>query len=420
MSQEAQVRPVAGPSGDEGRDQHWAPTGRTLVPLAAAGVFVVGQLYVVIPLLGEFAAGWQSGSAQTAWMVTAFGFAYAFGFLFSGPAADRFGRRRVLLIGLVASALASAAVGFADGLASGLTLRAIQGFTSAFFAPAALAYVAERIAPPRRPIALTTMTSGFIASAIIAQAAATLLLPELGWQSPFFGGAVCVLALAAILFFVLEPDPDRKGAARVNPLGAMARMLRRRDTLLLYLATATVLSGFVTIYTGLETVGPDGLSGDPGAMLALRASALPAFLAAPWIAGRLRRFAPTTRVVGALAVAAVSAFATAAASGLGVWAIAVCLLVFVAGIALAAPGLIEAVGSAAGPARAAATALYTFTLFVGASLGPQLAAAVDGGGFIGVCLAAGTLLAVGATIALAASNTRKQHALTGRNTQGPT
>lgn len=376
------------------------------MPLAAAAVFIVGQLYVVIPLLGEFASGWGAGSEQTAWMVTAFGFAYATGLLFSGPAADRFGRRRVLLTGLVAAALATAAVGLADGLATGLTLRVVQGFASAFFTPAALAYVAERIAPPRRAIAITAMTSGFIGSAIIAQAAATVLLPAFGLASPFFGGAACVLALAVILAFVLEPDPERQGAERVNPVRAMGALLRRRDTLLLYLATATVLSSFVAVYTGLETVGPEGLSGDPAAMLALRASALPAFIAAPWIAGRLRRFPPTARVVGALATAATGALLTAAASGFGTWAIALCLFVFVGGIGLSAPGLIEAVGEVAGAARAAATALYTFVLFVGASLGPQLAAAADGAGFIGVCAAAGMLLAAGALLAFAARRIR--------------
>lgn len=384
----------------------WVPTGRTVVPLAASAVFIVGQLYVVIPLLAEFASGWGAGTAQTAWMVSAFGLAYATGLLFSGPAADRFGRRRVLLAGLVAASLATAAVGLAGGLGAGLALRVVQGFTSAFFTPAALAYVAERIAPARRAIAITAMTSGFIGSAVLAQVAATVLLPAFGWQAPFFGGAVCVLALAVILFFVLEPDPERKGASQVNPVRAMAGLLGRRDTILLYLATATVLSSFVIVYTGLETVGPEGLSDDPAAMLALRASALPAVIAAPWIAGRLRRFPPTTRVVGALATAAVGALLTAAASGIGMWAIALSLFVFVGGIALSAPGLIEAVGEVAGTARAAATALFTFVLFVGASLGPQLAAVADAAGFIGVCGAAGALLAAGSVIALAARRIR--------------
>lgn len=411
MRPQAPTRSAASTAADHGAATPWVPTGRTVVPLAAAAVFIVGQLYVVIPLLGEFASAWGAGTARTAWMVTAFGFAYATGLLFSGPAADRFGRRLVLLSGLVAAALATAAVGLADGLTAGLTLRVVQGFASAFFTPAALAYVAERIAPPRRAIAITAMTSGFIGSAIIAQAAATVLLPAIGWESPFFGGAVGVLALAVILAFVLEPDPERQGARRIDPVRAMGALLRRRDTLLLYLATATVLSSFVAVYTGLETVGPAGLSGDPAAMLALRASALPAFIAAPWIAGRLRRFPSTTRVVGALATAAAGALLTAAAAaGFGTWAIALCLFVFVGGIALSAPGLIEALGEVAGEARAAATALYTFVLFVGASLGPQLAAAADGAGFIGVCAAAGALLGAGMLTALAAHRIRSRPA----------
>lgn len=48
-------------------------------------------------------------------------------------------------------------------------------------------------------------------------------------------------------------------------------------------------------------------------------------------------------------------------------------VVFVAGIAISVPTLISLIGSIAGEARSAAVTLYSFVLFVGATLGPIIA-----------------------------------------------
>lgn len=74
---------------------------------------------------------------------------------------------------------------------------------------------------------------------------------------------------------------------------------------------------------------------------------------------------------GLFVCAAVAAPAGLAA-GRGVWLLVAASAVFVAGVAVAAPSLIALLGSLAPRRRGAAVSLYSFVLFVGASLGPQL------------------------------------------------
>ncbi|OKI16869.1 hypothetical protein A6A08_06205 [Nocardiopsis sp. TSRI0078] len=361
-------------------------------------MLVVGQLYTVIPLFALMASDWGSGPGAVAWTATAFAAAYAVGFLFAGPAADRFGPRRTIVAGLTATAVATVAVPLAPSLGAALVLRVVQGLVASAFAPAAFAYVASRVDPHRRVTAITWLTSSFLAAAVLGQLAAQAVGQAVGWEPVFLAGGVA-LALGAVgLRLVLSPNG---GGGRARPVGAftaMAGLLGDGRLLLLYGATLTVLTGFVGVYGGLQVAGPPTLAGDDGALLALRASALPAMLAVPLLTPWLVRSAPERRA--ALSLGAAALLSAVCAFLAGGAAIGVCLFVFVAGIAVAAPALVQAVGARAGAARGTAVALYTFFLFVGAGLGPQLAAALAGSGFPVVSLAAAAVLGSGALLAL--------------------
>lgn len=78
---------------------------------------------------------------QRQWLIT--GYALAFGslLLIGGRLGDYFGRRRMLAVGLVGFALASALGGFAENFWGLLAARAFQGAFGALLAPAALALV---------------------------------------------------------------------------------------------------------------------------------------------------------------------------------------------------------------------------------------------------------------------------------------
>ncbi|MGW4982169.1 MFS transporter [Streptomyces mirabilis] len=133
----------------------WAPAAPTIALLTALGVLMVGQMYTVLALLHPMATALGTAPEQVTWTATAFGFAYAAGFLLAGPLSDRYGSRAVITTGLVAATAATLAVSAAPDLPTAIVLRSLQGLTAATFAPSALSYVVHHIAPQRRGTALT-------------------------------------------------------------------------------------------------------------------------------------------------------------------------------------------------------------------------------------------------------------------------
>lgn len=390
----------------------WAPVGRTVGAVCAVGILVVGQLYVVLPVLNRLAADWDTSKSAATWTTTAFGLAYGAGFLVTGPLSDRWGRRPVIVGGLAATVVSTLLVAAAPGLVTGLSVRILQGLTASFFAPAAFAYLSERIAPERRIFALTCLTSSFLGAGVVAQVLAQLIGNALGWHAIFVAGAIAFAVSAVVLRVVLQPparsaDPladDGDSGTGVVPsrsvFAPFVELLRQSRLALLYLSCLAILGSFVGVYTGIQLAPPEGVGSGNGALLALRASAIPAMVAIPLLAGRLGGIAPATRLVAALGAAALAVAVTAVPLG-GVW-VAVWLFVFVAAIAVAAPAAVQTITARAGAARGAATALYTFALFLGASAGPQLANLVARHGYSAVALAVAALSATGAALAAAA------------------
>jgi predicted MFS family arabinose efflux permease len=350
-----------------------------VVIMTVGGLLVVGQMYAVIPLLPTMSADWATTPAVATWTTTAFGLAYAGGFLISGPLSDRFGRRHVVAAGLILLAVATFAVAFMPNLPSGLVARAVQGVGAAGFSPAALAYLSERIEPRRRPTALTYLVTAMVAAAVVGQLGAQAAAAAFGWRGVFVASGVCVVVLVAALWFVMLPDETTSSAAVADSFVAMGKLVVRPTLALIYVAALSVLGAFVAVYMAYQLLGPATLIGHPREMLMLRASALPALIAIPLLAPVLNRVRATIRAAVAMIIAAAVLVALTFTTG-SVVVIGVLLLVFVGALTAVSPGLTELVGNLSGSARGAGVAIYTFALLIGASLGPQVVTAIRAAG----------------------------------------
>ncbi len=367
------------------------------------GLLATGHLYGVIPLFDTMSNDWGTSATTLTWLVSAFGFGYASGFLVFGPLSDRYGRRRVIVAGMAATALTTALVAASTGAGTAIALRFVEGATTAAFAPVAFAYIAERIEPRRRGVTMTSVTSAFFASAVIGQLAAKAVADLAGWRTVFLVGGAAFAVMAVVLARVMLPDTATGAVA--NPYAAVPALVRDPRLVLLYAATLVILGAFVAIYTALQLEGPAEIAGNPAALLALRATALPAFVAIPFVTPWLARIASGRRAGLALVVAAASAVVIAVTAS-GVVGLALLLAVFAFAIGIAAPSVIETVGGLAGRARGTAVSLFTFFLFVGASLGPQAASALAEHGFAVLVAAVAVALLAGAALILTASAIR--------------
>jgi EmrB/QacA subfamily drug resistance transporter len=118
------------------------------------GVVCLGQLMVVLDATvvnialptAQHDLGFSNADRQ--WVVTAYSLAFGGLLLLGGRLSDLVGRRRMLIIGMVGFAVASAFGGAATGFAMLVVGRAIQGAFGAMLAPAALSTLTVTFSNP--------------------------------------------------------------------------------------------------------------------------------------------------------------------------------------------------------------------------------------------------------------------------------
>jgi AAHS family 4-hydroxybenzoate transporter-like MFS transporter len=135
-----------------------------------------------------------------------------FGFLFSatllgsvigslacGALADRYGRRRMVIVTVAMFGLFSAACALATGYWQLLAFRLLGGIGMGGVIPNMLALTAE-YAPARKRASLVTLTLwGFPLGAVLGGIVSGPLIERLGWESVFWLGAAAPLLLVPVL-----------------------------------------------------------------------------------------------------------------------------------------------------------------------------------------------------------------------------
>lgn len=335
--------------------------------LMLTAIIVVGQLYITIPLTDAIAAQFATDPALAVWSGTAFGFAYAAGFLLWGPLSDRVGRRRVLVLGLVCTGAVTAALSQVRGIEAFLAGRALQGIFAASFPPVALSLLGEALPPARRAFGISLISFAFLAAAPIAQVVAAGLAVPLTAFMLVLAPAYVAMAAGIALALPASSEPFAATAAAADGMGQ--GLLGTPLIVLSWGAALTVLFGFVTFQAGTASGLGGGfdpqlvrLVGLPPLALSLFAAALAKRLGGPTVLARLG----LVLAAAGLLLAGLSGPVTLVAAAL-----------VSAGVGLVVPGLIATIAGAASNAnRGLALALYTFSLFVGASLAPPVSTAL--------------------------------------------
>ena len=338
--------------------------------LVVTALLVLTQLYAAIPLLTPISTDLH-GSATVA-LSTAFSLTYAMGFLIWGPVSDHYGRRRIMALALGILTVSTACCALAPSLPALAILRAVQGLSASGFAPVALAHLSEAPAPPRRARAIGAMSTSFLVAGIVGQVLASLVALHLGWRwfFPLCSGLLAV-ALVAVLAVVHDAASGPSASSLRGQFVSLGRLAVRPAVLALSLAHVTLLMVFVAMYTGigghLEALGLR-----PTSIILVRLAALPAMflsLGAGRLAARCS-WAQTARLGFGVSALGMLGEALLAGSLAGLVA---CSVVYVAGVALAAPAMISLYGQVSAPNRGSGMALNGFILFVGTSAGPLLA-----------------------------------------------
>ncbi len=175
-------------------------------------------LNVALPTLVERL---RATTDQLQWIVDAYAMVFGGVMLVGGSLADRFGRRRLFIIGLVIFGVASLGAAFAGGVSMLIAWRAVMGAGAAMTIPAGLSIVNDLFRQPGQRAKAVGIWSGTIGLGIaIGPVAGGLLLVHFWWGSIFLVNLpVVVVGIVGALVFV--PESRNESARRPDPAGAV-------------------------------------------------------------------------------------------------------------------------------------------------------------------------------------------------------
>ncbi|MGM0874495.1 MAG: MFS transporter [Bacillota bacterium] len=339
------------------------------------GLVVVSSVYLTIPLADIFNEVFEATAAHAAWTSSAFSLFYAIGCLFTGPLSDRYGRKRVILFGLVALTIITGVLGLSNSLSTLIILRSIQGIAAATFPPVVVTYIVEMFPPEKRVTTIGFVSSGFLMAGVVGQIFSSFISNMFGWQSVFYIiGAIYLITTIIVALLIPKVDNQNNDSSLLAPFKQFGSVLTIKPLLFCYIIATTLLLTFVGMYTALGNYLSIEFGLGNQDIFFVRTVGIIGMLFSPFTGKLVAKFGIQNVLRGGLTLAFVGLAFLGISSNLP--SLIIMSVIFVTGIAITVPTLISLVGQLGGQARGAAVSLYTSVVFIGASLGPIVAVAL--------------------------------------------
>jgi len=209
-----------------------------------------------------------------------------------GPISDTYGRRPVLLIGVLLMALGVLGSGVAWSYSSLMATRLITGMGSAMILPTIMAALADSLPPEKVGKAVGFITSSSWVGVAVGVPAIALLGYLGGWRLPFYVTGGLSLALWVPLYLCLPSGQRRLGQSidLINRFKIIGRQSAPWYVLIANATQAAALVGLMTYFAAymIESYGWDEAKTAPGLAMLGVGAVIGSFVGG-FIAGRARR-----------------------------------------------------------------------------------------------------------------------------------
>ncbi|MGI6734385.1 MAG: MFS transporter [Anaerovoracaceae bacterium] len=184
-----------------------------------------GMVSGVIAAIGQ---DWELTPGQLGWLASAGMLGMALGATLSGIAADKWGRKTLIIGNLIIFGVASGLAGFVVNYPMLLIMRFFTGFGLGGEGPVAFAFISECSPTKIRGRNGILLESFWAWGWIIAALVAYFLIPVYGWRVAFWIGAVP--ALFSVVYYKVIPESPRylESVGRIEEADALIRKMEEQ------------------------------------------------------------------------------------------------------------------------------------------------------------------------------------------------
>ena len=199
------VRPIESDAATHPRAGRWW----ALAALVVSGLVIGLDSTVLITALPTLSAKLGATTADLQWIAAAYTLALGGLLLPGGVLGDRYGRKRLLLVGLAIFGVSSLVASQVTTAGALIAARALMGVGAALILPLSLSILPSMFTEQERPRAVSAAAAGAFLGLPLGPLLAGWLLTHYAWGSVFLINApVVVIALVGVWFLVPESkDP---------------------------------------------------------------------------------------------------------------------------------------------------------------------------------------------------------------------
>jgi EmrB/QacA subfamily drug resistance transporter len=203
-----------------------SPAGRWILvaTVLGAGVAFLDStvVNVALPTIGK---DFHATLAELQWIVNAYTLTLAALILLGGSLGDRYGRRRVFVIGVIWFAIASVLCAVAPGIQLLIAARALEGIGGALLTPGSLAIIQASFAPEDRPKAVGAWSGLSGVAGAMGPFVGGWLVSAAGWRWVFLINVPLAAAVVAVALRHVPETRDETARGRFDVRAAVLAAL---------------------------------------------------------------------------------------------------------------------------------------------------------------------------------------------------
>ncbi len=217
------------------------------------------DFFVVIFLLDTLADHLHVQKGAIVWTISITLAMRPVGALLFGALADRFGRRKPLIVCVLYFSTVTILSGFAPNFVFFAVMRALYGIGMGGYWGIGASFAMENAPRKRRGFLSGMMQGGYPFGYLLAAVAMQTIRARLGWHSLFLVGSV--LAVVIVVFTALSPESEAWKLHRMGSIGSIFRTLLHHKRSFAYLLLVMVVMSCLS--HGTQDLYPDFLKSIP-------------------------------------------------------------------------------------------------------------------------------------------------------------